>query len=294
MNDEREYSFEDPRAALKRHGLAPKHSWGQNFLVSSKAVARISSACASVSPSRIIEIGAGLGTLTAALLDVGVPVTAVERDRDMCSVLRSDFGESPRFTLLEGDAAKVDYRALLGTEKGVLTGNLPYQITGRLLRAVVDTVDCLCRAVVMVQEEVAERLAAAPSTSPRGALSVIVQARFAVKIAVRLKPTAFFPPPKVRSAVLTLDPLEESPLAAARVSAALFDAVVNAAFTARRKTIRNSLAASGLGLVPREVETLLESANINPTRRSETLSVQEFAKLSHCASLQSIPSLLHR
>ena len=282
MNDTREYSFEDPRAALKRHGLTPKHSWGQNFLVSAKAVSQIAAACAAAAPARIIEIGAGLGTLTAALLDIGVPVTAVERDRDMCAVLQRDFGRSPRFVLREDDAAKVDYRGLLGTEKGVIAGNLPYQITGRLIRSVVESVDSLDRAVVMVQEEVANRLAAPPSTSSRGASSVIVQARFVVKIAVRLKPTAFFPAPKVRSAVLTMDPLAESFLDA-ELTGTFFDRVVNAAFTARRKTLRNSLTASGLGLSSTAVESLLEDAKIDPIRRPETLSVQEFVELSRAA-----------
>ncbi len=288
MSDDGDFVFEDPRTALKRHGLAPKHSWGQNFLVSQKAVSVIADACmpprsTENPPQTVAEIGAGLGTLTSALLHKGLRVIAVERDRDMCAALRADFGEDPSFTLMEEDAAKVDFPSLFENQKGIIAGNLPYQITGRLLRSVVESYSSLARAVLMVQAEVGERLVAPPKTSARGALSVIVQARFEVKIALRLKPTAFHPPPKVRSAVLTFDPLPR-PAYLETTSPELFDRVVNAAFTGRRKTLKNSLAASCLEISAAKAESLLLAARVAPHLRPEELSVEDFARLADAAS----------
>ncbi len=279
MADHGDICFEDPRSVLKRHGFVPKHAWGQNFLVSQKAVASIAEACNAVSPSFVVEIGAGVGTLTGALLQKHLRVTAVERDRDMCAVLRADMGDREDFTLLEADAAKVCYRDLFANRRGVLAGNLPYQITGKLLRAAVESSDRLLRAVFMVQEEVGERLVALPRTSARGALSVIVQARFNVRVLLRLKPTAFHPPPKVRSSVIILDPLAETAFLDP-VTPRLFDAVVNGAFSSRRKTIRNSLSTSRLGISIPMIEALLEGAAVDPRLRPEELGVQDFARLA--------------
>lgn len=272
-------SFENPRAVLKRHGMRPKRSWGQNFLVSSKAVAVIADACLEACPvdAPVVEIGAGVGTLTAVLLARGARVTAIERDRDMCEVLRVELGAHDRFSLLEADAASVDYASFFQHEKGAVVGNLPYQLTGRLIRLVVATAPCIHRGVLMVQQEVAERLSAAPGEKARGALSAIVQARFDVRIIHRLKPTAFFPPPKVRSAVVSFSP-RESTVFERGISPDAYDAMVNAAFTGRRKTLRNSLLSAGMGAAA-EVESLLAAAGIDARLRPERLSVEDFAGL---------------
>jgi 16S rRNA (adenine1518-N6/adenine1519-N6)-dimethyltransferase len=271
--------FEDPRAVLKRHGLRPKHTWGQNFLVSPKALSAIANAAASPQPTpkRIIEIGAGVGTLTAALLDLGVEVVAIERDREMCEVLRQEFGSRQGFELLEADAAKIDYRSLIRDEKPVIAGNLPYQLTGRLLRAIIDMSRLITRAVVMVQEEVARRLAAPAAHPSRGALSVIAQSRFSVKTVLRLKSTAFYPPPKVRSTVICLIPSETWGNKDAG-SASAFDALVHAAFTNRRKTIRNSLITAGYSR-PTEIAEALARAGIDPGIRPERLTQADFLRL---------------
>ncbi len=263
---------------LKRHGLRPKRSWGQNFLVSPKAVAIIADACLDDTPAGgIVEIGAGVGTLTAALLARGGAVTAVERDREMCGILRAELSREAGFRLLETDAAKVDYGALFKDARGVVVGNLPYQLTGRLIRQVVVSADRIARAVLMVQKEVADRLAAPPGTSARGALSVVVQARFASRVIHRLKPTAFHPPPKVHSAVVRLDPLERTVFDDG-IPPEAFDAVVRAAFTGRRKTLRNSLVSAGFG-ERAAVEGLLQGCGIDPGLRPERLSVANFARI---------------
>lgn len=273
------YKFEDPRVALKRHGFRPKHSWGQNFLVSQKAVQTIATCAVSDStePRRVIEIGAGVGTLTAALLAQHAHVIAIERDRDMCRVLRTDFDTHPAFELKEADAAKIDYAELIGDQQGVIAGNLPYQLTGKLLRAIIDISHHLKRAIIMVQEEVAARISAPPGHRSRGALSAIVQSRFEVSTLIRLKPSAFHPPPKVRSAVLCLTPHAQS-LFETGMEPALFDKLVNAAFTSRRKTLKNSLRASRI-VSSDEILPWLTRAGIDPVVRPERLTHQEFVRL---------------
>ncbi len=273
---ERSGHFEDPRTVLKRHGLRPKRSWGQNFLVSSRAVNTIAKACVDKPGRHVIEIGAGLGTLTRALLDLGGRVTAIERDREMCAVLRSDFADRDDFFLAETDAKKFDYTSCF-QEPGVVAGNLPYQLTGQLIRKVMDVGPSLIRAVLMVQEEVANRLIATPGGKTRGALSVIVQARYKTKILLRLQPTAFHPKPKVRSAVVAFEPRADT-VFSKELPQSVFDRVVKAAFSSRRKTLRNALATGGLGAAE-EMGRILAQLDIDSQIRPERVTEDEFCSI---------------
>ena len=274
MNGER--LFEDPRAVLKRHGLRPKRSWGQNFLASGRAVETLARLCVDRPGRHVIEIGAGLGTLTGALLAVGGRVTAIERDPDMCRVLEAEFSGRPGFELARDDAATFDYDACLSAEPGVLAGNLPYQLTGRILRRVIDGAAPFVRAVLMVQAEVADRIVAAPGSRSRGALSAMIQARFEPRVALTLQPRAFVPPPAVRSAVVVLEPRPATIFEG--LAAAAFDRAVKAAFSGRRKTVRNSLLQAGAGSAE-AVSTVLSSASIDPGARAEVLTNAELVAL---------------
>jgi 16S rRNA (adenine1518-N6/adenine1519-N6)-dimethyltransferase len=275
--------FEDPRAVLKRHGLRPKRSWGQNFLVSGRAVAAITALCVDRPGRHVIEIGAGLGTLTGALLEAGGQVTAIERDPDMCRVLEAEFGGRPGFVLARADAATFDYAQVLSADPGVLAGNLPYQLTGRILRRVIDGAAPFVRAVLMVQAEVADRVVAAPGSRTRGALSALLQSRFGVEIALTLQPKAFVPPPAVRSAVIVLEP-RAVPLFG-DLPAADFDAAVRAAFAGRRKTVRNSLLQAGAGDAA-AIAAALHVASIDPGARAEVLTNEELVALARALALR--------
>ncbi len=270
--------FEDPRTVLKRHGLSPKHTWGQNFLVSGRAIRIIASSCVDQPDRRIIEIGAGLGTLTGVILDLGGRITALERDREMCAVLREEFGGRAGFNLVEADAATFDYVSFLSTEPAVIVGNLPYQLTGRILRTLLESSRYFLRAILMVQEEVANRIVALENDKARGALSVYVQARCHAKIIHRLGPTAFHPRPKVRSAVVMLEPRERSLFSEPKEESD-FETVVKAAFSCRRKTVRNALSIGGIGSQER-VTQLLEEVGIDPGVRPSSLSLTDFSKLA--------------
>jgi 16S rRNA (adenine1518-N6/adenine1519-N6)-dimethyltransferase len=262
----------DPRALLKLHGLVAKRGLSQNFLVNRGAVARIAELAAEAPTRRVIEIGPGLGTLTAALLSRGVEVVAVERDPDMCAVLAAELGVNPAFTLVQADAVELDYTARLGEGHTAICGNLPYGITGPLLRRFADLDVPGLRIVVMVQLEVAQRIVARTDDRRRGALTVLLDARFEARLALRLSPGSFHPRPKV---VMTR---RQTPLTAG-LDLRTFDTVVKAAFSARRKTMRNALAG-GLGVGALRAEELCRSAGIDPKARAERLDTAAFVALT--------------
>ncbi len=262
---------------LRRHGLAAKRAMSQNFLVNRGAVERIAALAAEAPARRVIEIGPGLGTLTAALLARGVEVVAVERDREMCAVLAAELSGAPGLEIAEADALDFDFRARLAEGPAAICGNLPYAITGPLLRRFSDLDVPGLRLVVMVQLEVAQRILAPPGDRRRGALTAMLDARFECALAMKLLPGSFHPQPRVSSAVIVLR-RRPAPLCGA-VDLARFDHTVKAAFSARRKTLRNSLAG-GLGVPPERAEALCRAAGIDPGDRAERLPTAAFAALA--------------
>lgn len=264
----------NPKAMLARHGLRPKHSFGQNFLADERLAQRIAEACDARGGS-VIELGAGLGALTRPLLASGVAwVLAVERDRDLVPALGHELApeiEAGRLQIMEADAKTVDWVAAFAErpKPHVVAGNLPYQITGPLLEKAVHAAPSIARAVFLVQLEVADRLAAAPGSDAYGALSVFAQRAFAIERAFVVRRGAFFPQPSVDSAVVTLQPR-----GAGRETDA-FRAVVRAAFAQRRKTLRN--AWSGL---PGDTASAAARAGIDLGVRGETLSVADFERMA--------------
>jgi len=274
----------DPRAVLREAGLRPKRSFGQNFLVAESVARAIAEACVpegEVGHARVVEIGAGTGALTRWLAPRAADLVAIERDRDLVPILEREIG-GPRVRVLEADAASLDLAALLGPSASgsprVLCGNLPYAITGPLLRRAVESAACLERVVFMVQDEVAHRLTAGPGDRARGALSVFVQAAFGVRRLLRAAPGAFHPPPEVTSAVVELTPLR--PPRAHETAA--FRAVVRAAFQARRKTLRN--AWRGLWNDLPALQAAASGAQIDLDARGETLDVEAFARMASAFS----------
>ena len=271
-------TFEDPRKVLARHGLTPKRSFSQNFLCAPWAVAAIAEATEAKPNSTLIELGPGCGTLTRALLDRGTKVIAFERDPRMREVLAQEFADQDLQTR-QGDAAQLDYVALK-RELGValrVVGNLPYAITGAILRQLIVGYTTLHSAVVMVQREVADRLLSDPGSGSYGALTVFASNVFEIDKVIQVSKGAFFPPPKVDSTVIRLRPRSQ-PLA---IPDTHFEAVVRAAFQGRRKTLRNAIAKLALAEGTTS-ETLLSRANIDQGLRGERLHVTEFGHLANC------------
>jgi 16S rRNA (adenine1518-N6/adenine1519-N6)-dimethyltransferase len=264
-------AWEDPRRVLARHGLAPKRSYSQNFLVSERAVRAIVAACALGPESRVVELGPGCGTLTHALAEACAQLFAIERDPDMLRILAEE-GDREKIALVPGDAKTIQL-AELSPGKLVVAGNLPYAITGAILRNLSEQVAQIERAVIMVQREVRDRLIAPPDSAEYGALSVFTAQVFAIDTVLHLPRTAFHPPPKVTSSIVRLTPL--STPRAPRTEQ--FTTVVRAAFQARRKTLRNALVQA---LGAQASDAALAAAEIDGKRRGETLSIEEFGKLA--------------
>lgn len=264
--------WEDPRKALARHGLRPKRSFSQNFLVARSVVEAIAEAAVPAVGAHVVEMGPGLGTLTGALLRRGARVTAIERDRDMIAVLRADFGDRP-LEVIEADAAEIDLGSLAKDGPFALAGNLPYAATGAIMTNLGRHRAALTQAVLMVQKEVRDRLVASPGTKEWGMPSVFVQAAFDVRSLLKVPSGAFHPAPKVDSAVVRLVPravarAEETPT---------FVRVVHAGFGARRKTLRNAL---GREFETPTIDAALAAAGIDGGRRAETLTIEELAALA--------------
>jgi 16S rRNA (adenine1518-N6/adenine1519-N6)-dimethyltransferase len=234
-----------------------------------RRVARLSA----VGPGdHVVEIGAGLGALTRALVATGADITAVEIDRGLAAVLQSEVAPLG-VRVIEGDARTLDWQAVLAGAKGwVLVANLPYNVATPLVADLLDHVPAIIRMLVMVQREVAERLAARPATSAYGAVSVKVAYWATAQIVGRVPPTVFLPRPKVESALVSIVRRPRPAVDEAVDRDRLF-ALVRAGFGQRRKMLRRSLA----GLVP---PAAFEAAGIRPEARAEELSVEDWGRLA--------------
>lgn len=260
---------------IRHFGIRPRRRFGQHFLVSQRALDLIMEA-ANLSPAdSVLEIGAGLGTLTVALAERAGSVTAVELDAALIPPLQMAAGHRPNVHIVQGDILELMEEGLPSSFSKVVA-NLPYNIASLLIVRFLEAPLGLSRMVLTVQREVAARLAASPGGKDYGALTVAVQYRAGVTVVGRVPPTAFYPPPDVESAIVRMDVRPQPAVAVADERG--FFAVVRAAFGQRRKTLRNALAT--LGIDPAEAEAACREAGIDPRRRGETLSLHEFAALS--------------
>ncbi|MCG3173003.1 MAG: Ribosomal RNA small subunit methyltransferase A [Myxococcota bacterium] len=285
----------DPRELLRQSGLSPKKSWGQNFLVSRKVLTAIVEAMEAGPEDVIIEIGAGPGVLTQGLADTGARVLAVERDRDMITLLRANLGDRSNLTIVEMDAKKLDFHAVAADFPRRLkaAGNLPYHLTSPIIERLIEGRSHIERAVIMVQAEVAHRLMAPPGHPERSALGAAVELFARVHPVIAAPPHAFFPQPRVHSQVVRLD-FTIQPAAPEPVENAA-RALIAAAFQQRRKTIRNSLktlfggGAPRFGVLPAglqeqnsaaAIESWFALTGVDGNRRAETLHRAEWLSLA--------------
>ncbi len=266
----------DPSATrhiLKKFKLRAVKGLGQNFLIDAQIVRQIVEAAEICAGDEVLEIGPGIGTLTQGLLEAGAHVTAVELDKKLPAVLKETLAGYENFRLVEGDILKLNIAELMPRPFKV-AANLPYYITTQILLTLLEKNLPVTKIVTMVQREVAERMVASPGTKIYGALSVAVQFRSQPRIAFDVPPESFLPSPEVTSAVVVCDVRRQS----FAVDEEFFVKVVRAAFAQRRKTLLNSLTGAGFSK-----EKIL-SSGIDITRRAETLSLEEFAKLSNALS----------
>ncbi|PLX98887.1 MAG: ribosomal RNA small subunit methyltransferase A [Desulfuromonas sp.] len=251
-----------------------KKRFGQHFLHDHSIIDRIIAAAKIDPADEVVEIGPGLGVLTDELLPRAAHVTVMEIDRDL--IERLEQREDPRLTVLAGDVLKLPWSELLARPPYTLVANLPYNISTQIVFRLLDHRRLFRRMVLMFQREVGERLVAPPGGKDYGILSVLCQLWYQLNVVTLVKPGAFNPPPKVDSIVLEFTPLDQPRVDP--IDEELFRKVVKAAFTQRRKTLKNSLQAGGFAAV--DVAPALADCAIDPTRRGETLTLEEFSRLT--------------
>ena len=267
---------------LQKYQVQPKKSLGQNFLVDPNGLNKVVQAAKVSSEDTVLEIGAGLGSLTYLLAQQSRQVVAVELDTRLIASLREALAGFTNVTICEGDMLKLSPDVLIDAERYVVVANIPYYITSALIRHLLEADHKPTRMVLTVQQEVAERILARDGKMSLLALSVQVYGKPELK--ARIPAGCFYPPPEVDSAVLSIE-LYQEPLVPSG-SLDLFFKLAHAGFAQKRKTLRNTLA-TGMNESPAWAEKLLTAAGIDPQRRAETLSMQEWKQLVEAYQQQS-------
>ena len=262
------------RALLAEHGLRPSRALGQNFLADPNTARRIVRIAGVEPGDRVLEIGAGLGSLTLALLEREARVLALERDRKLRGVLEQVVGGQGDARVVTGDALDIDFAALLGTETWRCVSNLPYNVATPVIVRLLEEAPSVESALVMVQREVAERLVAGPGSRAYGAVSVRIGYYAHARIAGMVPRTVFVPAPKVDSALVELIRRDAPPVDVPSPER-LFE-LVRAGFAHRRKMLRRTLPA----VLGEETMSLLDDAGIDPRARPESLGLVEWAALA--------------
>jgi 16S rRNA (adenine1518-N6/adenine1519-N6)-dimethyltransferase len=265
----------ETRDLLGRHGLRPRTRLGQHFLVDPNTIRKIVRAAAVVPGELIVEVGAGVGALTVGLAAAGASVIAIEQDRRLGPALSETLATSHGVEVEWADALTVDYDRLLGGRAARVVANLPYQIATRLVLSLLMEQPSISELLVMVQQEVGERLIAAPMSDAYGSVSAKVAYLAEARVEFKVSRAVFMPEPEVESVVVRLARRGTPPVAGDRDR--IF-AAIDAGFATRRKTMRNALR--GAGIEASEVERGLDAAGVDGSLRAEALGLAEFAAIA--------------
>ncbi len=269
----------NPRSLLERYNIQPKKSLGQNFLHDPGVLDKIAAAAELTPADAVLEIGPGTGALTERLAAAAGRVVAVETDARLQPLLAERLAGCSHVEVVYADILAVDVPALMGPAPYIVVANLPYYITSAILRHLLEAPRRPRRLVLTVQQEVAERIMAAPGDL--SLLAVSVQFYGQPRTVMHIKPAAFWPRPDVDSAVLRIDVYDRPPVDVPDERA--FFRVVRAGFSQKRKQLRNALGA-GLGLGGEAAAALLTRAGVDPRRRAETMTLAEWAALARAAA----------
>lgn len=265
---------------VEKHGLAAKKKLGQNFLVDGHVVDKIIKAADITSQDVILEIGPGLGGLTQAMAETAGHIVAIELDKQLVPILEAEFANQA-VTIIQGDILRVDLKAALGdfltTHRLKVVANLPYYITTPVILYLLESGLPIESITIMIQKEVAQRMAALPSTKDYGSLTLAVQYYANVSIAAYVPVNSFMPRPGVDSAVAHLEIL---PQPRVDTNKELLFKIIHAAFNHRRKTLVNTLDNIGLGEGKEHLAQILIACGFDPRVRGEALSIQQFATLA--------------
>jgi len=267
------------RNELREHGLFPKKGLGQHFLIDPNILNKVIQTAQVRKEDTVLEIGPGLGGMTLELARQAKRVIAIEIDPRLVEILKKKMDGILNTELVKGDILKMDFNRFYNQERHPIkvVANLPYQISTPLLFRFIESKPLFSSFTLMLQKEVAERMVASPGRKEYGPLSIFVQLLLNLSIRFIIKPSAFYPPPKVDSAVVYME-WKDQPLLDIR-NEPWFKKVVKASFAYRRKTLMNALKHSDLPL-PENPEGRMGKIGIDPRRRPETLTIQEFASLA--------------
>ncbi|WP_035237123.1 16S rRNA (adenine(1518)-N(6)/adenine(1519)-N(6))-dimethyltransferase RsmA [Desulfobacter vibrioformis] len=269
-----------PGELLKRNGVYAGKELGQNFLSNPATARMIVDRTGVDKETTVLEIGPGLGAITLPLAKACKQVVAVEKDRRIIPLLEGELAEENicNVRIINQNILKTDIREIAGTEKLVVIGNLPYNISSQILFQLVTIRQVVTRAFLMFQKELAERLLSSAGTKNYSRLSAVVQYASKISHVADIRPNAFFPRPEVDSTVLRFDFFETQGME--EKDEILLFSVIKAAFSKRRKTLHNAMSGGEMGLTKEIVGMALANAGIDASRRAETLNVQEFIDLS--------------
>jgi 16S rRNA (adenine1518-N6/adenine1519-N6)-dimethyltransferase len=269
-----------PGELLKREKIYAGKELGQNFLVNPSSAQMIIDKTAISAQATVLEIGSGLGALTISIANRAARVIAVEKDRRLIGILEEELSSHgiSNVEVLNQDVLKLDIDQIAGDKKLVVIGNLPYNISSQILFKLVQKRRYIETAFLMFQKELAKRIIASPGGRNYSRLSAVVQYGAEVGFLMDVKPSSFFPRPEVDSTILKFSFCKETDFSY-EMEHLLFD-VIKGAFSKRRKTLKNALTKGEMGLTREFVVNALEQANIQPERRAETLSVEEFKTLA--------------
>lgn len=272
-----------PRALLTFHNIRPKKRFGQHFLTDQTTAEMIVSRSGILPEDVVLEIGAGLGALTVPVARIAREVFAVEKDRKIIDILKTEILASnlSNVVIMEKNILKIDIKSMAENigQKIVVMGNLPYNISSQILVQLIESRKALSKAVIMLQKELAQRITAQPGCKDYGRLTVMHGYCSDIKKVADVKAPLFFPKPKVDSEVLEIK--FKKRLEYSTNDEAFFFRVIKAAFGNRRKILKNALAASALNIDANTAKDVLQRSGIDPVRRAETLTIEEFVKLSN-------------
>lgn len=276
-------TVEGTKAVISKYPFAFQKKFGQNFLIDPHVLDKIIRSADITEEDCVIEIGPGIGCVTQALLENAGKVISIEIDDQLIPILTEQFGNEPNFKLIHKDVLKVDLKKLIEEEspnrKVKVVANLPYYITTPIIMTLLENELPIDSITVMVQKEVADRLASKPGTKQYGAITVSVNYFCESYLVANVPRNCFMPRPNVDSAVIQLK-LHDEPPVKAKNTKQLFK-IIKAAFMLRRKTLLNTLAAHGdLGIEKDKLKQILEDSGVGAQTRGETLSIEEFARLS--------------
>lgn len=274
---------EGTKALLNKYGFTFQKKFGQNFLIDPRVLDKIIDAAHITKEDCVIEIGPGIGSVTQALLENAGKVISIEIDDKLIPILTEEYGHNEHFKLIHKDVLKVDLKKLIAEESPnrpiKVVANLPYYITTPIVMTLLENDLPIESITVMVQKEVADRLASKPGSKQYGAITVSVNYFAEPYLVANVPRNCFMPRPNVDSAVIKLT-VNQNPVVKANNTKQMFD-IIKAAFLLRRKTLLNTLAAhANLGLGKEELKTLLDESGIGAQTRGETLSLEDFARLS--------------